>query len=166
MRFKEINPKEFIGNPFSLIGDKWMLITCGDKEKYNTMTASWGAVGVMWNKDVVFSFVRPQRYTYEFLEKNEYFTISFYPDEYKSALNICGKLSGRDVDKVKKAGFTPVFSEEAPYFSESNIVLVCKKIYNQNIDKSCFLDDKMDSFYPNHDYHRMFIGEIKKVLIK
>ncbi len=166
MSFKEINAKELNFNPFSLIGDKWMLITCGDKEKYNTMTASWGSIGVMWNKNVVFSFIRPQRYTFEFVEKNDYFSISFYPDEYKSALSLCGKVSGRDVDKAKEANLTPVFDEKAPYFEEANMVLICKKLYNQNLEPSCFLDKKLESFYPQKDYHKMFIGEIEKVLVK
>lgn len=166
MSFKEINAKELNFNPFSLIGDKWMLITCGDKEKYNTMTASWGSIGVMWNKNVVFSFIRPQRYTFEFVEKNDYFSISFYPDEYKSALSLCGKVSGRDVDKAKEANLTPVFDEKTPYFEEANIVLICKKLYNQNLEPSCFLDKKLESFYPQKDYHKMFIGEIEKVLVK
>ena len=166
MSFKEINAKELNFNPFSMIGDKWMLITCGDKESYNTMTASWGSIGVMWNKNVVFSFIRPQRYTSEFVEKNDYFSISFYPDEYKSALSLCGKVSGRDVDKVKEANLTPVFDEKAPYFEEANMVLICKKLYNQNLEPICFLDEKLESFYPQKDYHKMFIGEIEKVLVK
>lgn len=166
MSFKEISAKELNENPFSLIGDKWMLVTAGNENKFNTMTASWGSMGVMWNKNVVFSFIRPQRYTYSFLDENEYFTLSFYTDEYKSSLAICGKLSGRDVNKVEEAKLTPVFDQKAPYFEQARLVLVCKKLYKQAMKPEHFIDSELESFYPQKDYHHMFIGEIVKVLIK
>lgn len=166
MSFQELDAKSLTMNPFSLIGDKWMLITSGNQEKYNTMTASWGSVGVMWGKNVVFAFIRPQRYTFEFVEKEEYFTLSFYPDEYKKALSLCGKVSGRDVDKAKEANLTPIFDEQAPYFEEANLVLVCKKLYAQNLSSEYFCEKDLDKFYPIKDYHKMFVGEIVKVLAK
>ena len=164
--FQELDAKSLSMNPFSLIGDKWMLITSGNQEKYNTMTASWGSIGVMWGKNVAFAFIRPQRYTFEFVENEEYFTLSFYPDEYKKTLSLCGKVSGRDVDKVKEANLTPIFDEQAPYFEESNLVLVCKKLYAQNLSSEYFCEKDLDKFYPNKDYHKMFVGEIIKVLAK
>ena len=166
MCFKEINAKDLCNNPFKLIGDDWMLITAGDEKKYNTMTASWGGFGVLWNKNVAFSFVRPQRYTFEFLEEGDYYTLTFYPEEYKNALITCGKKSGRDCDKVKEVGITPVFSEKAPYFKEANIVLVCHKMHEQFIDPDCFIDSSIQNSYPDNDYHKIFIGEIVKVLVK
>ena len=166
MSFQELDTQSLTMNPFSLIGDKWMLITSGNQEKYNTMTASWGSVGVMWGKNVVFAFIRPQRYTFEFVEKEEYFTLSFYPDEYKKALSLCGKVSGRDVDKAKEANLTPIFDEQAPYFEEANLVLVCKKLYAQNLSSEYFCEKDLDKFYPIKDYHKMFVGEIVKVLAK
>ena len=128
MAFREIDPKELTGNPFERIGSQWMLVTAGDQNRYNTMTASWGGLGVMWGKNVAYTVIRPQRYTYEFMESNDTYTLSFYGKEYKTALNFCGSKSGRDVDKAKETGLTPVFSEAAPYFEQAEIVLVCRKL--------------------------------------
>ncbi len=106
MAFREIDPKELTGNPFERIGSQWMLVTAGDQNRYNTMTASWGGLGVMWGKNVAYTVIRPQRYTYEFMESNDTYTLSFYGKEYKTALNFCGSKSGRDVDKWKETGLT------------------------------------------------------------
>ncbi len=165
MGLKEIDIKDFSVKPFSLIGDEWMLITSGDEKGYNTMTASWGGVGVLWNKNVAFSFIRPQRYTFEFVEKNEYYTLSFYPDNMKQALTLCGRKSGRDCNKVKEAGLSPIFNEKAPYFEGAKLVLICKKLYNQFFTPECFVEKELEINYPNKDYHKMYIGEIVKALI-
>lgn len=164
--FKEINPAQITENPFTLIGKDWMLVTAGNKEKLNTMTASWGSVGIMWNKPVAFTFVRPQRYTYEFIEKSEYYTLSFYDDEYRKMLNFCGTKSGRDVDKVKETGITPVFDEKSPYFEQAKLVLVCRKLYSQFLNEESLYDKSLKSNYENNDYHKMYVGEIVKALIK
>ena len=167
MSFKEIGAKELTDNPFSLIGNEWMLITAGSAEKYNTMTASWGGVGVIWGKNAAFCFIRPQRYTLEFVEQNDFYTLSFYPAEYKSALALCGKASGRDTDKAKETGLTPAFDQNAPYFEQAKLVLVCRKLYGQYLDASCFIDKKnISDWYPQKDFHKMFVGEIVKVLVK
>ena len=150
-----------------LFDEKWALITAGDKESFNTMTASWGGLGELWNKDVCFIFIRPQRYTYEFTEREEYFTVSFLPEEYKKALTFCGRNSGRDCDKVKEAGLTPVEFEESMGFEESGITVLCRKLYHQDINPEGLADKSIDSTcYPDKDYHRMYIGEIVKVFIK
>ena len=166
MSFKEINVKDLCSNPFKLIGDDWMLITAGNEKKFNTMTASWGGVGVLWNKNVTFAFVRPQRYTFEFLEKEDYYTLTFYNKEYKQSLVTCGQKSGRDYDKIKEAGLTVDFSEKAPFFKEANIILVCHKLHEQFIDPNCFVDTIIEDSYPNKDYHKVFIGDIVKALVK
>lgn len=166
MYFKQIDAKELNENAFKLIGTDWMLISSGNENKFNTMTASWGGVGVLWGKNVSFVFIRPQRYTLEFVEKNDYYTLSFFSDEYRPALSLCGSKSGRDVDKVAETGLTPLFDNGVPYFGEAKLVLVCKKLYNQPLDPSCFVDKNLDSFYANNDYHKMFVGEIVKVLVK
>lgn len=167
MAFREADIKTLQENPFSLIGDEWMLITAGDQEKYNTMTASWGGVGVMWGKNVAFSVIRPQRYTFTFTEKEEYYTLSFYPPEYKKALGVCGSKSGRDIDKAKETGLTPVFEEQAPYFAEAKLVLVCRKLYGQFLDPACFTDPDCDAkWYPEKDYHKLYVAEIVKVLVQ
>ncbi len=161
---KQIDVTSLQKSPFEMIGKDWMLITAGDNEKYNTMTASWGGVGVLWNKNVVFAFVRPQRFTYEFLNDNDYFTLSFFSDEYKQALAYCGKYSGRDVDKAKECNLSTNFDESAPYFNEANTVIVCKKLYIQDMKEECFLDKALLSNYNGDDYHRVFVAEIVKVL--
>ena len=167
MSFKELSLNEIENiNPFNLIGNDWMLITSGSKENFNTMTASWGGLGVLWNKKVAFSFVRPQRYTFEFMEKNELFTLSFFDSEHKDALKLCGRKSGRDCNKVKEAGLKPIFKDDAPYFEEAKIVLVCKKIYSQFISPECMIDKSLEKNYENKDYHKMFIGEILKCLVR
>ena len=163
--FKRIEPREMDGNVFSMIGEQWMLITAGTKEKCNTMTASWGGLGVLWGKPVATAYIRPQRYTREFVEKGEYFTLAFFGPEHRQALNLCGTQSGRDVDKVKECGFTVMEAEGgAPYFAQADLVLVCRKAYWQDMDPDHFLDPDIEKHYAQHDYHRIYIGEIVEVL--
>lgn len=167
MPFQEINVREFSMKPFEMIGEEWMLVTAGDQEKYNTMTASWGGIGVMWGKNVAVTVIRPQRYTKEFVESHDTFTLSFYPRDYKKALSICGSKSGRDIDKAKETSLTPVFDQAAPYFEQASVVLVCKKLYAQPMDPAGFVDNALDDqWYPDKDYHKMFVGEVVKVLVK
>lgn len=110
MQFQEIDIRGIKENAIRLIRDEWALITAGDQKKWNTMTVSWGGIGELWGKDVAMIFIRPQRYTYEFIEREDYFTMSFFEKEYKKALSLCGSKSGRDIDKAKEAGLTPFFS--------------------------------------------------------
>ena len=149
-------------NVFTLIGEQWMLITAGTPEHCNTMTASWAGLGVLWGADVATCYIRPQRYTYEFIEKSDYFTLSFLGEAYRKQLALCGAKSGREVDKVKECGFTVYAGAgNAPYFQEAELVLVCRKLYYQDIDPAHFLDQGIDGkWYPQKDYHRMYIGEI------
>lgn len=164
--FNEIKPAEIRDNIFDLIGRQWMLITAGNEKSFNTMTASWGGAGVLWGKPVAFSFVRPQRYTYEFLEKSDRYTLSFYDERYRDALNFCGSHSGRSCDKVKEAGLTPVIDNGAVYFDEAKLVLICRKLYIQDITPECFIDKNIAATYKGVDYHRVYVGEIEKVLAK
>ena len=158
---KKIDIKDLQGNAVSMFDDKWCLITAGTKESYNTMTASWGAMGELWNKDVCFIFIRPQRYTLEFTEREDYFTLSFFGDEYKKALAFCGRNSGRDCDKAKETGLTPMEIDGSMSFKESETVIVCKKLFYQDIDPEGFVDKTIDGVcYPEKDYHRMYVGEV------
>lgn len=167
MEFRNIKPSEFKGNPFNMIGKQWMLITCGTKEAFNTMTASWGALGVQWNKPVAHCLIRPSRYTYEFMESNDYFTLSFYPEKYREMLNLCGSKSGRDVDKVNATGLTPVTADcGAVYFEEAETVIVCRKLYYTDIDKKHFLTEDIEKNYNGKDYHRLYTAEIVEILEK
>ena len=157
----KIDIKQLQGNAVSMFDDKWCLITAGNKDSYNTMTASWGAMGELWNKDVCFIFIRPQRYTLEFTEREEYFTLSFFGDEYKKALTFCGRNSGRDCDKAKETGLTPMEIDGSMSFEESETVIVCKKLFYQDIDPEGFVDKAIDGVcYPEKDYHRMYVGEV------
>ena len=161
-------PFELEGNIMRSLGTDWMLITAGNKEKYNTMTASWGGMGILWNKSVVFIFVRPQRYTYEFLEANDYFSISFYDNSrWARALKFCGTNSGRDVNKAKVTGLIPAFDEKAPYFIQSKMVIICKKLYAQPLCEEGVLGgDSVLKHYNGDEYHKMYISEILEVLTK
>lgn len=163
-KFIEMTPEELQDNVFRRIGKDWMLISAGRADSYNTMTASWGGLGVLWNANVAFAFVRPSRYTYQFMEKENNFSLSFFDGGYRRALQICGTTSGRDGDKASAAGLTPVFDATAPYFDQAQLVLICRKLYTQDLDPARFLDPTMPSHYPDGDYHRVYVGEITKVL--
>jgi flavin reductase (DIM6/NTAB) family NADH-FMN oxidoreductase RutF len=159
--------KELGGNVFELIGDKWMLITGGDKTGFNTMTASWGGLGVLWQKAVAFCFVRPSRYTRKFMDDGNCYSLSFYGEKYRDMLNLCGSKSGRDIDKVKAAGLTPCCADcGAVYFQEADLVVVCKKIYIHDIEPENLLAPEIAAVYQDGDYHRMYVGEIVEVLTK
>ena len=162
MSFKEIKPEELNFNPFTRIGSDWMLLTAGTEDKFNTMTASWGGAGVFWGKPAVTCYIRPQRYTKEFVDQNEYFSLCFFDERYREQLNYCGKTSGRDADKIKACGFTvEAGAGNTPYFAEAELVLVCRKQYAQEMKPECMLDPAIDgTFYPQKDYHTMYIGQI------
>lgn len=163
-----IKPEELKDNPFKLVGSDWMLITAGTPDSFNTMTASWGGFGVLWNKNIAWCVVRPTRYTYGFMEKAESFSLSFFTEDYRKALSLCGSKSGRDIDKAAAAGLTPTPGklEGTTTFEQARLVIECRKLYYQDIDPAHFLDASIDRNYPEKDYHRMYIGEIINCLIK
>ncbi len=165
--FKIITPEEIKGNPFSLVGGDWMLITAGTPDNYNTMTASWGSMGVLWHKNVCTIYVRPQRYTYEFLERNDTFTLSFFDGKYRDALKFCGSKSGRDYNKAKETGLTEFKTESSSVgFNEAELIIECRKIYYQDINPDNFLNDSISGNYTSSDYHRVYTGEIIRVYSK
>ena len=165
--FQEIDIKSLQFNPFTMINDEWMLLSAGDERKCNTMTVSWGSLGILWNKPVATVYVRPTRYTLEFLDREDTFSLSVLSEGNRAALNYCGSHSGRDGNKIAAAGLTPVVDNGTPYFAEAKLVLVCKKLYKQDFSPACFLDQSLDAVnYPKKDYHKMFIGSIEKVLVK
>ncbi len=165
--FIEINHTEIQGNPFKMIDQEWFLLTAGTLQEFNTMTASWGGLGILWNKPVVFAFVRPQRFTYGFMESGDLFTLSFLDEIHRDKLNFCGKYSGRDVNKIVSTGLEPTeTSDGSVYFKQARLVFQCRKIYFDDIDPSNFLIPAIQKNYPKHDYHRMYIGEIVKCLIR
>ncbi len=162
--FKEINPKEISDNLIKAIADEWMLISAGDKEEHNMMTASWGFMGEMWGNESVIAMIRPQRYTMKFVEENEYFALSFYGDN-KAIHKVCGSQSGRDVNKTELTGLTPVYSDSTVYFEEARLVIICKKQYLDSLKEECFTDKEPLKCYDG-DFHNIIIGKIEKVLIK
>lgn len=168
MTFKSVPYDSLSFNPFTKLGREWALVTAGDENGFNTMTVSWGGLGYIWNKPVVTIYIRPQRYTKKFLDAGNTFTLSFYPEEQKSALGYLGKVSGNDEpDKTEKSGLTPAFTNGVPYFEEANLVFVCRKMSRTPLLPDSFLDTDIDSkWYPEKDYHEMYIAEIVDVLVK
>lgn len=160
-------PLDMILKPFSTIGHDWMLVTAGNgtnRQDWNTMTASWGSFGVIWNKRTVTCVIRPTRHTFQFAEREPLITFSFFDDEHRKALQICGSTSGADTDKAEAAGLTPVLLESgAVGFAEAKINLVCKKLYWQDLNPANFLDPSIEKNYPQKDYHRAYICEILRV---
>lgn len=163
--FKEISPEAIRKNTFQMIGKEWMLIASGDQNKSNAMTASWGGFGVMYGKNVVFVVVRPQRYTKEFIDREDEFSLNFFEKEYKKTLKYMGSTSGRNEDKIEKSGLTLEFSDNTPYFNEARHVLICKKLFAQPLEGESIIDKKLDkSWYSSKDYHTLYIAEITKAL--
>lgn len=166
-KFNEIAPEQLADNTFEAIGKKWMLVTAGNAEQSNTMTASWGGLGVMFGKNVAYVVIRPHRYTREFVDREDTFSLSFLDKSYRKQLNYLGAVSGRDEDKIMKSGLTLDYEGGTPYFKEAETVLICHKLVRQPLDEASMLDKKLDfSFYPTKDYHILYIAEITKVLKK
>ena len=167
MAFKSVPYESLSFNPFTKIGKEWALLTAGTENSYNTMTVSWGGLGYIWNRPAATVYVRPQRYTKAFVDREDLFTLSFYNEEHKPALGYLGKASGRDGDKVAEVGFTPVFSHGTSYFEEAELVFVCRKMYRAPFTAENFIDKEADAKnYPEHDYHDLYIAEIVDVLVK
>ncbi len=160
MRFTEISPYE-LENSLKLIGKDWMLITAEDNDKVNAMTASWGCMGVLWNKPVAVGFIRPQRHTFALAEAEQRISIAFLDERYRSALNVCGTKSGRDCDKLALAGLTAEELCGVPVIGEARLVLICRKLYVGDIQEQGFVDKSLLSNYKNGDYHRMYVWEIE-----
>ena len=143
---------------------KWALLTAGTPEDFNTMTISWGGLGTLWSRPVATVYVKPCRYTYEFIEKNEYFTVSFFPEDYKKDLGLLGSKSGRDGDKLSLTGLHAKALENGMGFNEAELTLVCRKLYFQDLDASRIPADALERYYKTEAPHRMYIGEIVDII--
>lgn len=165
--FKEIDIKSYTPDSFGL-KDKWMLITAAKPDgTVNTMTASWGGFGVMWNKEVAFIVIRPQRYTREFVESTDNLSLTFFDKSYLKDLAYLGKVSGRDEDKIAKTGLTVLTDNGIPYFEEAHTAIFAKKLFVQRIEENAFLEKEIiERWYPEKDYHYLYIVEISKILEK
>ena len=159
--FQALELESITDNVFKLIEQDWMLITAGPPTHYNTMTANWGGLGYLWRRKVCFCFVRPQRYTYQFMEESRTFSLAFFSERYRPVLELCGSRSGREIDKAAASGLTPLeITPGITSFAQARLVLECRKIYFQDINPVNFVDSSIADIYPTHDYHRMYIGEI------
>ena len=167
--FRSVAPATLPDNFFSRIGDDWMLITAESSTgEVNTMTASWGCAGILWNKPVAICFIRPQRHTYGIVEDSDTLTLSFFPaGEYREALRYCGTKSGRDGDKFAATGLTVAKTAEGiPFPAEAHLILVCRKLYADDLKENALIDPEMPKHYAAKDYHRFYICEITDVMVK
>lgn len=149
---------------FAKFNKQWALVTAGTPEDFNTMTISWGSLGTFWRKPMATVYVKPVRYTYDYLNREEYFTISFFPESCRQDLAYLGSHSGRDEDKVAKTGLTPVFLEHGVTFKEAEATLVCKKYFIQDLTPENIPQDEVDVFYTSEEPHRIFMGEVLEIL--
>lgn len=165
--WREIDPSAFQGNPFELIGKNWGLLTAEKNGKVNTMTISWGFMGVMWGKNVMAVVIRPQRFTKEFVDSADTFSVSFLDESYRKQLAYLGKVSGRDEDKIAKSELQVAHIDETPYFDEAFLTIAARKLYAQPMQADLFIDKAQDAqWYPEQDYHTLYIAEIEHILQK
>lgn len=165
--FETVKPEEFNKSVFKLIGKDWMLISAKAGEKVNAMTASWGGMGVMWGRNVVYVVIRPSRYTKELVDKSGCFALNFFGGDYREKLNYMGSASGRNEDKISKAGFSVAECKGKPYFEQSEIAVMCKTLYKQELTRDGFEDMELDvAWYPQKDYHTLYVAEIEEILVK
>lgn len=166
-KFTEIKAEELNISPFKLIGADWMLVTAKKDDKVNTMTASWGGLGVMWGKNVAYVVIRPQRFTKEFVDNADTFSLTFFEQSYKKQLGYLGTVSGRDEDKISKSELNVQEFDNTPYFDEGKLVIICRKLYAQEFKPECFIaGDLNEKWYQDKDHHTLYIAEVEKILTK
>lgn len=167
---KKISIQELDINAYTAFDEKWALVTAGKtKDTFNTMTISWGHLGSLWSHDIptAIVYIRPSRYTKQFVDNNDYFSLSFFSEEHKDDLTYLGTHSGKDEDKIAKTSLTVVDNNKAVYFKEADTVIICRKLYADVLKEECFIDkDVMNKTYPLKDFHTMYVGEIVEVLVK
>jgi len=163
--FTKLDPRKINDNVFKAIGDDWMLITAGTTGSFNTMTASWGTMGILWNLPIAVCFIRPQRYTYLFTERSEYYTLSFFESRHKDILRFCGSKSGRDCDKIKQTGLRPFSTGLGNVsFEQARLIFECRKLYADDLKPDHFIiKELINRNYPKKDFHRFYIGEVLNV---
>lgn len=164
--FKEITVHEIEHNAYDMFQKNWALVSSGDEQDFNTMTVSWGMLGHLWFNDIANVYVRPSRYTYEYMEKNDYFTISFFFDKNREDLSYLGKVSGRDEDKVSKTSLTPIFIDGTVAFEQAEYVFVCKKAHSVEFTREQFTDKAVCDTYTDDNLHVQYSGVVKKVYKK
>lgn len=161
MSIHEVSIEDFEFNPFTLFAKEWALVTARKGEAVNTMTIGYGKLGTLWNRSVVTVYSRPQRYTTEFLNESDYFSVTVLPEGYKKQLVYLGNVSGKDEDKIAKSGLTVEYKDGIPYFKEAKLVIFAKKIYQTDIQENEILDkDIVTSRYQDKDFHRIYVGQV------
>ena len=150
--------------PFDLFNKSWALVTAGPINNHNSMTVSWGELGTLWRKDVATIYIKPCRYTHQFMENNEFFVISFFDEEYRNSLMVMGSKSGRDVDKDGLAELTPISHKEVTIYKEAKLTLVCKKIYQHDMVLENIPQEAVETYYKEESPHTMYIGEVIEVI--
>lgn len=164
MKLRPVDPKELSPELLRAFGVQNALLTAGDRRTCNTMTIGWCQAGRLWGLPVCTVYVRPERYTHQFMEERDYFTVSVLPECEKKAMALCGSKSGRDVDKIKECGLTLCYGAgDAPYFAEAEAVLVCRKLYVQDMELACVVagQEKILPYYGEKGgWHRIYTGEI------
>lgn len=168
--FKSINPMDFSGDFAKMFGTNWALLTAEKDGEINTMTIGWGEIGCLFGKAVATVFVRPSRHTFHIIDKADSYSITFVPKEDKEKLAYCGKISGRDENKIEKCGLTVAYQDGVPYFEEASTAVICKKMYTQNLEpdnlEESYKKQVLDRFFPSGDFHKIYTGEIISVLEK
>ena len=165
--YKQLTPDKIPGNIMKMLHEDWMLITAGTDEKFNMMTASMGGLGMYNGKQVAFCFIKPSRYTYQLMETNDTYTLTFYTEAYREALRYCGSNSGRDADKVKNSGLTPITTPlGSKAFSEAWMIIECRKYVGQPLSVDALYDEKMKANSTDDQLHKLYIGEIVNVWVK
>ena len=149
-----------IDEVLELYHEKWALVTAGNADNFNTMTIGWGGLGTLWSTKVATVYVKPCRYTYNYLNDNEYFTVSFFDEEYRKDLEYLGRHSGKDEDKVAKTSLHPVKVGASMGFKEAKVTLLCKKIYYQDLELDKMPQEVIEHYYLEEAPHRMYVGEV------
>ena len=164
----QIEPEKLLIRAVNLWKNQWLVLTSGDYNKgdYNAMTVAWGSFGVMWNKPFAQVVVRPTRFTHQFMEKYDSFSLCAFSSSYQQALSLLGSKSGRNTDKIKQSGLTPISSHKiaAPCFKEAELIIECQKIYWDDFRPEHFLENEIEKNYPKKDYHRIYYGEMVTIL--
>lgn len=158
------NIKKLQTKPFQIFDDEWALLTSGDYSNHNSMTIAWGGMGTLWHKNVVTVYVKPCRYTYSFMESNEYFVVSFFDKKYKSTLALMGSISGRDTNKDERSGLTPIKYKNVTLYKESKISFICHKIYFNDLDLKNIPSKEIERYYKEESPHRMYVGEVVEII--
>ncbi len=156
--------KDIVNNLCDKLNNEWALLTAGDEKGFNSMTISWGSFGVLWFKKTITVYVRPERYTLEFLKKQKYFTVSFYDESHKKDLTLLGSKTGRGTNKMQEVSLTPKFLSEGVTFNEAKQTFVCKKLYMSQINVNNLDEEIKEKIYKNQQGHYVFVGEIEKVI--